>query len=66
MAHAAGAAPAIGREALLQGYNGAFGGLLAGLAALTLALAIASFALLRPRKATAPAEAAASEPCSAH
>lgn len=62
MAHAASVAPAIGREALLHGYSGAFGGLLVGLAALTLALAAASFVLLRRRRVAVPAR----EPRTAH
>jgi putative effector of murein hydrolase len=66
MAHAAGVAPAIGRDALLHGYNGAFGSLLAGLAALTLALAAASFLLLRHRRIAASAVATPREHCSAH
>jgi len=66
MAHAAGVAPAIGRDALLHGYNAAFGSLLAALAALTLALAAASFLLLRRRRAAASAAATPREHCSAH
>ena len=59
-------APAIGREALLLGYHRAFGGLLMGLAALTVVLAFASFVLLRRRPIVETADADAREPCSAH
>jgi Na+/melibiose symporter-like transporter len=65
MEHAARVAPAIGREALRQGYSGAFGGLLTGLAVLTLTLAALSFVLLRRSHVAAPATSS-SEPCSAH
>lgn len=65
MAHAARMAPAISQDTLLHGYAGAFGGLLTGLAALTGALALVSFALLRrPRTGTATASLAVVDSCS--
>lgn len=63
MTHAMQVAPALGRDALLQGYASAFGSLLAGLAALTLVLALLSFVLLR--RPGAAASRIADESCQA-